>query len=348
MKKLYKQFNDLKIDEDIQAMPVSELEKARVKKTVMKRKNKKHLSRNIAVAAVIFVASTISLSAAYPSFAFQLPLIGNVFSYFTEQNKAFEKYNAYSTDIGKTKESNGISVTITKAVYDRESIAIAYLIESEKNLGGFPTFSGQPTVAEYKNLHHSSSVGVKKISKNQYAGLYVINLKDSMPIDKINVNWDVDAIQNLHNNEISTLGIPNLKVPGDWSFDFSLHALETDSILFSDISTQKQGVEVKLNKITTTPISSVLYLSHYADQAIRKNSEHVGLTYLITDNLGNKYEEIPAGITDFDAYSRDSRIATEAFDKEATSITITPEVRLSISPDKIKTFKMKPIKVQLP
>jgi hypothetical protein len=63
-----------------------------------------------------------------------LPIIGNIFEFFSNESKSyvFDEYNQYSTEIGTTKESNGVEITITNAVYDGESVTIAYTMRSEK------------------------------------------------------------------------------------------------------------------------------------------------------------------------------------------------------------------------
>ena len=154
LKKLFQQFNNLNIDTDLQPMEVSDFEKEKVKRTVMRGKRKNHLPRNLSVAAAFLVASSITLSVAFPTFAAKLPIVGNIFELFNDNERyVFEKYDTHATDIGVTKESNGISVTVTDAVYDGENITIAYTMESEKDLGERPVLEGILDAEEFHNMY---------------------------------------------------------------------------------------------------------------------------------------------------------------------------------------------------
>lgn len=57
MKKLYKQFNDLNLDINIEPMEVSTVEKERVKRNVMMVKKKRHFIKNFIVAATFLLRS---------------------------------------------------------------------------------------------------------------------------------------------------------------------------------------------------------------------------------------------------------------------------------------------------
>ncbi|MGB3260932.1 DUF4179 domain-containing protein [Paenisporosarcina sp.] len=332
MKKLYKQFTKLNIEMDIQPMEVSDLEKERVKRAVVKGKKKNHFSRNMSVAVAFFVASSITLSFTFPTFAAKLPVIGNIFELFIDDEKyVFEKYDTYSTEIGVTKESNGISVTVTDAVYDGENITVAYTIKSEQDLGERPVLMGEWVVDEFKNMYKDSgyfdNYVIEKINDNEYAVLYIYELIDGPKPDEVHITWQGNKILNLIN--------VNNTFHGDWSFQFSLNALESETQKFADsIKSEEEDIGVVVTKMTETPISTTLYLSEFADvRKIAKEDEEwrgVLIEYLVSDNLGNEYKTIhyngTGHSTDFKNHVNYSRITTTVFHEEATTLTITPIV----------------------
>ncbi len=336
MKKLYSEFNNLSIDTDLQPMEVSEFEKEKVKRAVMRGKRKNHLPRNLSVAAAFLVASSITLSVAFPTFAAKLPIVGNIFELFTDDEKyVFEKFDTFSTDIGVTKESNGISVTVTDAVYDGENITIAYTIESEKELGERPVLDGKLDAEEFQNMYKDNgffpSNITKKISDHEYAGLFIYQLIQGPKPDEIHVTWDGEKVVNLSNT--------NIAFPGDWSFQLTLNKLEAETQDLSQafINSEANGIFVSLRKVRETPVSTTLYFSEVVDvrlAAMEDNEFRVVLIeYLVKDNLGNEYNAIhyrdTGHSTDFDqSHSSHPRLTTSLFHEKATSVTITPIVNI--------------------
>lgn len=321
---------------NIGPMNVNELEKARIKKNVLKSKKKNHLSRNLSVAASLLVASSISLSIAFPTFAAKLPIIGNIFEFFNEDDRyVFENYSNYSTEIGVSKESNGINITLTDAVYDGESITIAYTMESEKDLGERPVLKGDLIVEEFNGAYEQKGFFkhdlTEKINENEYAGLYVFELIDGPKPSEINVSWEGDSVINLNN--------ANQAISGEWSYQFALHALEseTEDIIDSGYKSEDNGVEISLTKMAETPISTTLYLTEIVDErAIAKEDDEfrgVLIEYSVVDDLGNKQNFIhyrnTGHSTDFEpGHVSHPRLTMNAFDDRATSITITPTVHV--------------------
>ncbi|WP_060203756.1 DUF4179 domain-containing protein [Sporosarcina koreensis] len=340
MKTLYKQFDrqKLNIDQDIQPMEVTDLEKANIKRAVMRgRKRKNHLPRNLSVAAAFFIASGITLGAAFPTLAAKLPIVGNFFELFVDDdNYVFEKFDSFSTDIGVTKESNGIRVTVTDAVYDGENIAIAYTIEGEQEFGTKPILEGAFHAEEfgdsYEHYGFHPEYITKKISDTEYAGLFIYQLIEGPKPDEIHATWKGDSILDVWN-------VKN-EFPGDWTFNLTLQALngeETKSFTDAGITSEADGVHVALTKMTKTPITTTLYLSENVDvrTAALEDEEWRGalLTYVVTDDLGNEYNAIhykdTGHSTDFRKEHRSvPRITTTTFHEDATSITITPYVNV--------------------
>ena len=357
MKKIYHQFNHLNIDVDLEPMEVSAFEKEKIKRTVLKTKKKKHITRNI-VAAVIFLAvSSVTVGSTFPAFAANIPIIGNVFKLFIHHEKyVFDHYDTYSTNIGMSKESNGVEVTVTDAVYDGENITIAYTITSETDLGERPILEGDLIADELKNRYRDGGYDVnyivQKISNHEYAVLFVYELIRGTKPDKVHITLEGDQIIDLNN--------VNNSVQGSWSFAFALNKLESidEKLNKANLTTQINGIRVSAAKLTKTPISTAFYLTEEA-ALTEEDGEWRGLRidYTISDNLGNKYNSIhykgTGHSTDFEGRANHPRITIKNVDERATSVIITPIVNVYKMNDHRtgelkqvnKPYEMNPIKV---
>lgn len=334
MKKLYQQFNHLNLDHiNIEPMEVSTLEKERIKRNVLKAKKKKHLIRNFVAAATFFIASSITIGYAFPTFAANMPIIGNIFELFIDNEKyVFDNYDEYSTNIGMVQESNGIEVSVNDAVYDGENITIAYTIKSAKDLGERPVLYGENRELTAKEFGKRYQYGgyatnhlVQKINDNEYAVLYIFELIRGSKPEEVHITFQGDQVVDLNN--------VNNAVAGNWSFEFTLGKLEskTQRIEKDSMKTEAEGIKIEAFKITKTPISTAIYLSE--EVFIEKENGEwrgAGIEYVVKDNLGNEYNVIHfrgnSHNTDFVGRGNFPRIVINNFDKQATSIMITPVV----------------------
>lgn len=335
MKKLFKQFDKLKIDTDLEPMELNELEKARVKQNVL-RSTKKNRMPKIASATVAVAAATfITFGVAFPTLAAKLPIVGNLFESFAdEKSYVFDKFADYSSDIGITKESNGIQVTVTDAIYDGENITIAYTMTSDHDLGERPILEGKLHAEEFGDAYEHygyapTDIG-KKISDTEYAGLFVYQLIQGPKPEEIHVTWDGNMIVNLDN--------VNNHHAGDWAFQLKLNALEasTNDFAEKDVDSETAGIQIDLKKITETPVSATIYLSELVDIPVvaDEDTEWRGtlIEYEVTDDLGNEYNAIHfkdiGHSTDFKNRSSNPRITTTLFHPNASAIYVTPTVNV--------------------
>lgn len=339
---IFKELNDVKLNvSEFEEMPLSAMERNRIQKKVYKKistknpmKQKKH-SFLIAAASLI-VISSFTLSATFPALATKVPIINNIFALFgNDDNYVFEEYDNHSTDIGLTRESNGISITATNAVYDGENITIAYRITSEKDLGERPVLKGKLMAEEfgnrYKDTGYFENYIVEKINDHEYAIIYIYQLLKGSKPDSVHVTWKGESVLNLNNAYQETLG--------SWSFQFSLDMLDNKTKKYAarEVFTEDKGIEVGVTKITQTPVSSTIYLSELVDERIVSHEEQemraVSIEYLISDNLGKEYKYVhyrdTGHSTDFDVNHRSyPRITTNVLDDSATTLTITPIVHV--------------------
>lgn len=337
MKKLYKQFNHVKIDMELEPMEVSTHEKERIEKRIFKVKKKKYFTKYMAAAAIFLLATGITVGYTFPAFATNIPIIGNVFSLFVDNEKyVFDNYGQYSTAMGMSQESNGVEVTITNAVYDTENITIAYTIKSDKSLGERPVIEESIVVDEFKERYkyngYDRNYIVQKLSDTEYAVVYVYQLLKGTKPEKVHVSFQGDEIRDLNNGYNA--------VAGDWSFEFTLEALKSESQIYQkdSLKSEAEGVEVAVLKSTKTPIATTFYMSELVDEALLAQEYDkvrlVFVDYRVTDDLGNQYNFIhhrgTAHSTDFGEFHTNyPRITLPAFDERATSITITPIISVN-------------------
>ncbi|TKC15284.1 DUF4179 domain-containing protein [Robertmurraya kyonggiensis] len=326
-----------------------------IQRAEIKGKKKNHLLRVLPVAAVLLVTTVITLGFSFPSFAEKLPIIGNIFKMFEDNDRKyiFEEYDSYSTKLDLTKESNGVRITLTEAVYDGENITIAYMIDSEHDLGDEPIIEWDPNHFDDLYGELSGTQLTKKLDEHKYAGIFMLNILNGNRPDSIEFTWEGTSIFSLEDRKNQT--------KGSWSFNFTLDKVESNIRQFENSATKGEGMEVDLKNMTTTPISTSFYFNQKVDRKVWKEEKlsAVFFDYEMSDNLGNVYTMVTNGSFGSDI-EKSGRAMTTEIDEEATSIIITPivtvykekseqsqdengvEVELAKSP-----FKLEPIEIPL-
>ena len=185
---IFKDLNDIKVDvKEYEEIPLSEVEQKRIimrtQKKIKSTKVKTFEGKKYFVSAIASISAIllITFNIAFPTFAEKLPTFTNIFEFFTDNERnIFDDFSEHATSIGLTQENNGISITVTDAVYDKENITIAYTIKSEQDLGERPVLLGDIIVDEFGNQYEHSGYSenylVKKIDNHEYAVLYVYEL----------------------------------------------------------------------------------------------------------------------------------------------------------------------------
>ncbi|WP_159431568.1 DUF4179 domain-containing protein [Ornithinibacillus halophilus] len=331
----------------------SEVVKQAIRKGVQRgttiKHNKKPIWKVASIIAVVFMVALVSVSITFPSFAERLPIVGSIYDFFKEDNQefVFKEYEDKSTGINVTEESNGVSVTITDAVYDRESITIAYKIKSEKDLGDGAVLSGNLEIEEIANTLNEGSMPPKKIGENEYAGLLIATLVTGQEADQIHVNWKGNTI-------ISFDGDQQMRTSGNWSFEFTLDSLESKTQNFAEnnYTSTTDGFSVELTRTTTTPISRDFHFKEQIDRDldgwIEEEWDIILFDYKVYDDLGKEYDSI--GLSSYgDKFDKGHRIRTTVIDEEATSLRIIPIVEIYDRKVNLvkEPFYLKPIHVPL-
>lgn len=341
MKTIYKRLNNLDLEENIEPMDVIDEEKDEMKNRVTKKIRQKRrvpkVLRNVAAAAVIAIASIATIGIGFPTLANQIPIVNNIFALFNdEQDEFYSNYEEFATGIGQVQTSNGITMTVDYAVYDGKTITMTYSVETEKEIGENIGVNAPVNVKDEIG-GTGTTTALKKVNDTQYVGMVTSTpIFDNKP-NEVVVNWQPGSIVNEDTmNEIK----------GNWKFNFTLREVQGD-IQTVGQSSAENGVEVWINEIRSTDISTVIEYNQKVDQSVLDEWEWVTTGLEVVDNLGNEYKVNSNG-----GYSEEEQNfywsdTMKKIDKNATSLVFKPEVVWSKEGKEHKSFTLDPIEVTL-
>ncbi|WP_303967543.1 DUF4179 domain-containing protein [Sporosarcina ureae] len=341
MKTIYKRFNDLNWDDNIEPLDVSEEEKMdmknRVTKKIRKSRRVPKVWRNIAAAAVVTIASIATIGIGFPTLANQIPIVNNIFALFNdEQDEFYSKYEEFATGIGQVQTSNGITMTVDYAVYDGKTITMTYSVETEKEIGENIGVNAPVNVKDEIG-GTGTTTALKKVSDTQYVGMVTSTPIFNNKPKEVIVNWEPGSIINQ-----DTMN----EVKGNWKFNFTLKEVRGD-IQTVGQSSAENGVEVWINEIRSTDISTVIEYNQKVDTSVLEEWEWVTTDLEVVDNLGNKYRVNSNG-----GYSEEEQnfywsATMQNVDKNAASLIFKPEVVWSKEGKEHQSFTLDPIEVIL-
>ncbi|ETT83057.1 DUF4179 domain-containing protein [Viridibacillus sp. FSL R5-0477] len=336
----YKKWANLNV-EDIEPMDVTDIEKARMKQRIINKKIPK-IKRPVwgiaAVALMILVGSATTVSFAIPSVASQFPFIKGIVNYFTSDNdKFYEQYSDYATDIEQLEISNGITMMIENAVYDGNTITITYALETEHDLGV------NPRVGQFIDVEGSVAIGggdsLQQISPTKYVGLARVTPTFKKDLEKVQVQWSPKSFTNDTTDET---------VNGDWKFNFELEKVQ-DEIQLVNQSITDAGMTLIINEIRKTDVSTIIKMKQITESRLLKKWHLASPALAIRDDVGNVYHVVDNG-----GSSMDNGVTTEwsqsigVIDKRATKLYIEPTMILSLGEAKgSEKYKMKTIEVSI-
>lgn len=333
MKDIYELLNDIDIDEtEFKEMEVTELEKAKVKRTlkksISKKKKMKRWQKNVLAASIIFGLSTATIGLSFTASAKSIPLMGDIFSYFSNENTGlpdgiknngkglYSDYKAYSNEIGFTEESNGLTFTINDAIYDGKTVTITYTIESEEDLGDGSFYVPSPNIKEMKA--QGGSDGISKVADKKYVGLLTVSNLENSKVDKVNIDWNINSI-----------GITDMdkEIKGNWDFAFSLKAIESNEKVINK-SVNQHGVKVSVEKLSFSPMSFVVDYHQEVSDSVKNKWDEAYVELSIKDDLGNVYAGQGNGGSGIDSYNLNFSKTFQKIDSNATKLIATPHVTL--------------------
>ncbi|MDN4491930.1 DUF4179 domain-containing protein [Ureibacillus aquaedulcis] len=281
-----KEWLDLDIDQ-LELLDVTETEKARVKRHVLKKRGKTPILRRFAAASSIFIGAAAATGFAFPSLASQLPFMDNVIQFFSDEEARYTNFEDFSSDINLSQTSNGITVMIDNAVYDGTNITVSYALETEHDFGEAMKVKAPYWFDVAGAIGSGGGDQITRISNTRYVGLatFTPHFKDDAYPETVKITWSPKAFTSMSNN---------LEIEGDWSFDFSLERLEGDLLLVNR-TVEQEDVNFTLQTIEFTDVSTIItYEQTVSDELLAKWPSATPI-FRITDNLGNVYVDESSG-----------------------------------------------------
>ena len=320
MKDIYEMINEIEIDEsEFIEMEVDEVEVKRVKNSLRKNIKKSNKSRGKWIATAS-IASTviITLGISFPTYAKQIPIIGNIFEAL--EDSIYKNYKENANEINVTKESNGISITVNDAIFDGTNITLTYTIESDKDLGETIRLWDWFKIKGYEHSGNTTSSSFIKIADNTYIGQENINIFDLAQNPRENIEFTLDIKGIINNDDMS-------EIKGKWKFDISLEAIKGETVVVNK-SVENEGVTATIDRLTLNPMSTFIAFSQGVSKDVRQKYDGIMMELEVKDDLGNIYlsdAHGSTGDTDFNLYSS---ITIEKVKEGASHLIITPKVIL--------------------
>lgn len=321
MKEIYKTFNDIELDEmEFIELEVTDIEKAQVKKYLhqkitMKKKQSRWLP-SFAVASLLFIICSIGIGLAFPAYAGSIPIVRDIFKFIDGDRSAlYENYKEFSTDVGLIEKSKGIEITMNDVIFDGETILATYSISSEQPLGENPRFR---EIISLKNADgYGAGSEIEKVDDQHYVGMLKVGNFGENVGETAHVVWKIDEILNLETNKV---------INGSWRFAFTVEATERYTEQVNEF-VEQDGVKVTIEKITQTPMSTIVYARQQLSEDVLQQWNSISLEFTMTDDVGNFYEGRDNGSRGYP----DNMSIPKTFpklDEGATTLTIVPQLLL--------------------
>ncbi|HHY25336.1 MAG TPA: DUF4179 domain-containing protein [Desulfitobacterium dehalogenans] len=337
MKDLYEFFNEIDIDlNEFEEAEVDELEKSRVKKRVRERiaetghpgelkKRRKSKGMVAAAAAMIMTVGLSGFGLAFPAYAKEVPVIGDIFRFLDDgRTGVYDLYTEKALDIDMVKADNGIEVTLNQGVYDGRTLSFTYTIKTEKDFGESPYLDSWIVVDFAQG--GAGSEQLKRVSPGVYVGQSNYTFfSEEEARDAISFRWKISGITNME--EGAGTG-EYKKTPCKLNFSVSLNALDYTVVKIDANQDQAQNVAISLNRLSITPINTLLYYSEIVPNNL---SNAVQMDWEIRDDLGNIYEyegNGSHGKVGDELIEMESIITFKRLDPKAKTLLITPTLKL--------------------
>lgn len=322
MKKLYRFFNHIHVNEaDEIEQPVRELEIKKAQKKLLaslprKKKTPSRL-RGKVIAACLVIGLTVGiLGTAFPTVAGQVPLLGNLFALFgDEERNVFEGYHENAQGLNLSTDSNGTVITLSEAVYDGDLLTVSFKVKTTEKLSDWVTT--EPFFINGQQVGFDTTLMLEKISEDEYGGIFTSLLFDQANQDSIDVDWAIKELVD-HKNENS--------VQGDWHFQFSLNRVHAQKMKLND-KLKNEVVQVQALHLEKTAVSfKFTYDVHVVDKDIARAVVRFDD---VIDDKGNSYQSIAHTETTLEEGVKGNQTDIYSkLDEEATELYLTPQVLL--------------------
>lgn len=272
---------------------------------------------------------TVILGITASTYASNIPVLKNIFKTF--KLNRYENYDMYASDIDVTKESNGIKMTINKVIYDGLDLELFYTLEFQEPINKKPDFKDIDIEINGKKANFGYGASGEFYNDNKtYVGRidYSIVSKSMIPEDMSEFNDNAIDIPdqfmlNVIFNKIQVRRDEKY-IKGKWKFDIPVTDESTrDKVKEYDTKIDLSSIQkgLKVNKITTTPINTVLQISN------KDNTENI-LSFIAFDDKGRSIERKSLKSTARENDDREYMEFTNAYFKEpyedTKSITFIP------------------------
>lgn len=223
--------------------------------------------RRVAGLCAAFIACIMILGMTVPTYASNVPIIGNLFEVF--KLNIYENYDKYDSDLNISKENNGINFTINKVIYDGLDLEVFYTIESEVEMEYIPRFLDYQIKVNGNATSFSSGERGEFLDSNK---IYIGNIRYS--VNDLSVPKEIQEEENyggyveipdefllsLEINEIGDIQETNI-VKGSWNFDIpvsneKLRGGIKEANINIDLGDIFEGAIV--NKLVVTPINTLI------------------------------------------------------------------------------------------
>lgn len=273
--------------------------------------------KHIAAAAAAVIIGTTAFGIAFPTQAKEIPVIGDIFAFLSEYAHGnYAEYKDFSKSLDMVQEDQGIKITLNDAIYDGTTVMVTYTLESEKDL------SDDVDARKYLDIKGyvggmSGSSGIYKVTENTYIGFIRMSIDEVY--DELNVKLLFDDITD-HKN---------LDIKGKWAFRFNIKKTDTD-ILMANKGVTKDEVTVNVDKITFTPMSTIIHYSqHIPEEALEGYFGAYTNLVEVKDDLGNVYSGEGNGGGGSQNLMKFSS-TYEKINENATKLIITPKVEFEV------------------
>lgn len=269
----------------------------------------------VIAASILFIGlftASLFTSTVLANYMAQVPVIGNVFSIFAEEEEGLLQYERFSEKVKLSQSSNGVTISIDQAVYDGTNVTFTYSVFTDSELDESTHITGFPQLLEAEGVNASMDW---KLAEGGLIGINTIPHLDEEAA-QVNVLW-----------EPKSLYTENGEIEGDWKFEFAVDQLKKDPIMLDEINTEG-GVSIHFTEVTFTDIAVNVAYQQLVDPALLEVWEAVEVELIAGDNLGNVYK-VPhnGGAAYGGAVTREDIFWTatmRGLDPLATSLTFYP------------------------
>lgn len=276
MKDIYELLNEAKIDfSEVAEDEVSEIERERGKRKLMqsiKKKNKSKKIVGVAAAAVLIVL--ISMTAINPTWAKNIPIVGNLFQ--KELVSTNNNYIYYTKVIGKTKSQHGIDITFENAAVDNNILSLSFTVKNNNAAIEDPQNFYIPLTLKLNGKDMTNIGGTdycNVVNKNTVQYLINITLDGKSLPEELNLDVGIDCMFNKK---------------GDWGTKFSIDTQDIKKNTHVEKVNDKfniAGKKFTVDEVTISPLTTNI---KYHDEG--KNN--VLIDFLVLDQDGNEVKLI--------------------------------------------------------